>query len=223
MVTATSEITHYVFVDFENVPSIDLGAIDGKPVHVTLMIGKNQKKIDLALVHQIKRHAARVELIEVGAAGHNALDLTLGYYLGQSVLTSPQAQFHIVSKDTDFDPLIAHLLAKKIRAARHVSFAALPFLPQPKTAVPKKSVNHKQVATPKVDPTAGDTFAKLVARLTLHAASSPKKRSSLLAHIKTSYGNKLSDTQLNDIVEELAARGILSIDAAGKVSYSTGA
>jgi len=75
-----------VFVDFENVPEVDLGLVEGKPVHVTILIGKNQKKIDLPLVQQIRRLAAQVELVEVGASGRNALDLTLAYYLGQAVL-----------------------------------------------------------------------------------------------------------------------------------------
>ena len=45
----TPALTHFVFVDLENVPVIDLGLVEGKPVHVTLMIGKNQKKMDLPL------------------------------------------------------------------------------------------------------------------------------------------------------------------------------
>jgi hypothetical protein len=218
----TSEIVHYVFVDFENVPTIDLGVIEGKPVHVTLMIGRNQKKIDLALVHQIKRHASRVELIEVGAAGHNALDLTLAYYLGQAVLGAPQAEFHIVSKDTDFDPLIAHLLAQKIRASRHGMFATLPFLPQPKPVAPKKNpAAPKNIAQPKEPSVADDKFGKLLARLKNHAGPRPKKRSSLLAHIQTAYGNKLPDEELNSLVDELTQRGILTIDAKDRVGYRT--
>ena len=216
------ETTHYVFVDFENVPAIDLGLIDEKPVHVTLMIGKNQKKIDLALVHQIKRHAARVELIEVGAAGHNALDLTLAYYLGQAAYSAPQAQFHIVSKDTDFDPLIAHLRGQKIKAARHGSFATLPFLPQPKQPTIKKSAT-----TTKPQPElfasspAADKFDKLLARLKNNSAPRPKKRSSLLAHISTAYGNKLPETELNLHLDALAKSGVLAIDAKDRVSYPT--
>jgi hypothetical protein len=213
------ETIHYVFVDFENVPTIDLGAIEGKPVHVTLMIGKNQKKIDLTLVHQIKRHADRVELIEVGAAGHNALDLTLAYYLGQAVLNAPHAHFHIISKDTDFDPLIAHLLGQKIRASRHGAFATLPFLPQPKSSAPKKTAAVKNAAPVKSSSLAEDKFEKLLARLKNNSAPRPKKWASLLAHINTAYGNKLSDVELNLLVDELKNRGILSIDAKDRVSY----
>ena len=99
-------LTHYVFVDFENVPEVNLGLIEGKPVQVTLLIGKNQKKLDLALVQQIRRLASQVELIEVGASGHNALDLPLAYYLGQAVQRCPDAHFHIVSKDKDLRQIL---------------------------------------------------------------------------------------------------------------------
>lgn len=215
-----SEILHHVFVDFENVPSIDLTSIEGKPVHVTLMIGKNQKKIDLALVHQIKRHADRVELIEVGAAGHNALDLTLAYYLGQAALAAPHAQYHIISKDTDFDPLIAHLLGKKIQASRHHSFASLPFLPQAKPVNNRKASTQSKNAGPTPrGSNADDKLEKLMARLRNNTAPRPKKRDSLFAHIKTAYGNKLSEAELNLVVEKLKSGGILNIDAKDKIGY----
>ncbi|MBI2498594.1 MAG: hypothetical protein HYV75_11965 [Opitutae bacterium] len=69
--------THFVFVDFENVPSIDLALVAGKPVHVTLLIGKNQTKRETSLSVQLHAHAGQVAPIEVGASGRNALDMVL--------------------------------------------------------------------------------------------------------------------------------------------------
>src|SRR5580698_9329683 len=97
-------VLHFVFVDFENVPEVDLGLVAGKPAHVMLLLGKHQKKLDIGLVQQIRRLAEQIELVEVGASGHNALDLTLAYYLGRAVQRDPEAQFYVVSKDSDFDP-----------------------------------------------------------------------------------------------------------------------
>ena len=121
---------YFVFVDFENVPDVDLGLVTGKPAHVMLLLGKHQKKLDVALVQQIRRFADQVELVEVGASGHNALDLTLAYYLGRAAQRDPEAHFCIISKDNDFDPMISHLRSQQIEIARYASFAALPFLPQ---------------------------------------------------------------------------------------------
>jgi hypothetical protein len=67
----TPDITHFVFVDFENVQEVDLSPIAGQAVQVTLLLGKNQTKIDLELVKQIQQFGSQVKLIEVGGPGRN--------------------------------------------------------------------------------------------------------------------------------------------------------
>jgi hypothetical protein len=216
---------HFVFVDFENVPKVDLELIEGKPVHVTLLIGKNQGKIDFALVDQIHRLAAQVELKKVGASGHNALDLTLACYLGQAVQRCPVAHFYIVSKDKDFDPMIAHLSGRGIPVVRCDSFAALPFLPKStkphlvKAAVPARSGAPMKAAIPVKAGTPDVRLEKLITRLKNSSAPRPKRQSSLLAHINTAFGARLSEAEQAQKVAELIGRGVLIIDAKGRVSY----
>jgi hypothetical protein len=223
----TAAISYFVFVDFENVHEVDLGLVEGKPAHVTLLIGKNQKNIPVPLVQQIHRLAAQVELVEVGASGRNALDLTLAYYLGQAVLRAPDARFCIVSGDKDFDPMIAHLAGHGVKVVRCSSFAALPFLPKPKTNPPARAaVPVKSGAPVKAVPSvaagiSGDRLERLVARLQNSSAPRPKKKSSLLARINSDFGNKLTAAEQNEKAEELIRRGVLSIDAKGKIAYAT--
>jgi hypothetical protein len=222
----TAAIAHFVFVDFENVHEVDLGLVEGKPVQVTLLIGKNQKKIDLALVQQIRRRAAQVDLVEVGASGRNALDLTLAYYLGQAVLRDPSARFCIVSGDKDFEPMMAHLSGQGIKVVRCDSFAALPFLPKPrasnsvKTAVLIKPNAPVKAGGPVKADALEDRFERLVARLQNSSAPRPKKKSSLLARINSDFGNKLTAAEQNEKAEELIRRGVLAIDAKGKIAYA---
>jgi hypothetical protein len=217
----------FIFVDYENVPSVDLGLVGGKAVHVTLMIGKNQTKIDFVLVEQIRRLADQVELVKLDASGRNALDLTLAHYLGRAVERRPDAQFCIVSKDKDFDPMIAHLLGKGLRISRTDSFGALPFLPRPRKSSATKAVATspaKSVTTVKPEDNADVSdvrLEKLVARLTNGVGSRPKKKSGLLAHINTAFGNKLTVPQLTVKLDELLTRGILSIDEADRVTYAS--
>lgn len=202
--------SHLVFVDLENVPEIDLGLLAGKAAKVTLLIGKNQKKFDVALVRQIHRLATQVEWVEVGASGHNALDLTLAFYLGQAVQKQPDAGFCIVSKDKDFDPMIGHLQGQGINITRYDSFAALPFLsPSKKTAVSaKKPIEDRRV--------------KVIALLKNPARSNrPTSRKALLAHIKASLGKEASDAKAEDILRELCEARTLTIDPNDKVSYAT--
>ena len=123
-----ASLTHHVFVDFENVPNVDLTLIENRPARVTLLIGKRQQKLDLKLVQQILRFADQVKLVEVGASGRNALDLTLACYLGRAIQLESGTTFAIVSRDKDFDPMIAHLKGTGVMVSRHDSLAAVPFL-----------------------------------------------------------------------------------------------
>ena len=223
----TAAIAHFVFVDFENVQEVDLGLVEGKPAHVTLVIGKNQKKIDLSLVQQIRRLAAQVELVEVGASGRNALDLTLAYYLGQAVLRDPSARFCIVSGDKDFEPMIAHLTGQGVKVVRCDHFAGLPFLPRPSRTSPAKvGISIKPDAPVKAGilvkaGVSGDRLERLVARLQNDSAPRPKRKSSLLARINSDFGNKLPVAEQNEKADELIRRGVLSIDAKGRIAYAT--
>lgn len=203
---------HLVFVDFENVPDIDLSGIVDQPVQVMLLLGKNQKKLDVTLVEQLQRLGKRVELVRGGASGHNALDLVISFHLGQAVRQNPQARFHIVSKDTDFDPLIAHVRSKEVVVARHTSFESLPFLVQPKKTV---------VAAPMP---AVDRRAKVIARLTNPASTNrPSTEKALRAHIKTALGKESSNAAVQDVVGELTSKHGLQIESAtGKVTYPSG-
>ena len=204
----THASSYFVFVDYENVPKVDLGLVEGKPVHVTLLIGKNQKKLDLALVLQIQRAPAQVRLVEVGASGRNALDLTLAYYLGQAVQQTPGAEYCIVSRDKDFEPMIRHLCNENIRVARYDTFVALPFLTPPSPSA----------AAFKMPPP--DRRTKVIARLKNPAnRNRPSSRKALLAHIKTDLGKGASDSVAEDILRELSEGNALTIDLKGKVTY----
>jgi len=218
--------THFVFVDFENVPDIELGLIAGLPVHVSLLIGKNQTKLHLPLVQQIHKLADQVDLIEVGNSGRNALDLTLAYYLGHAVQQMPTLKFHIVSGDKDFDPLIAHIHAKGLSVTRHTTFAALPFLPRPKKAVAPThakttaATTAKKTPAPTAKPPAIDRSTKVIARLSNPSSKNrPASSKALLAHLKASLGKEATDAKVKETVDALQDKGVLSIDAAGKIQW----
>jgi hypothetical protein len=216
----SDSITHFVFVDFENVTEIDLGAVKGKPVHVTLLIGKKQTWLDLTLVRQIHQLHAQVDLVEVGASGHNALDLTLTYYLGRTVQRAPGAHYHIVSKDKDFEPMIGHARGEGIKVARYDSFAALPFLaPAKKPAAPPKHAVPAKAAPAARKPTV-DHRARVLARLKNHASRNrPADELALRHYLETGLGKSATETTVNDFVRELRETGIVAIDPKGKVSY----
>src|SRR5258706_6824594 len=126
---------NHVFVDFENVHEIDLAIIGAKAVSFTLLMGSRQTKLDASLVEKLLEHASSVQLVRLTSGGKNALDFVLAYHVGRAAAADPAGFFHIVSKDTGFDPLIEHLKSKHIRARRHDSFATLAFASSPKLLI----------------------------------------------------------------------------------------
>jgi hypothetical protein len=209
-------MTHFVFVDFENVPTVDLALIEGRAVHVALLLGKNQARLDLSLVHQIHRMSQQVELIEVGASGRNALDLTLASYLGRTIERKPDASFAIVSKDKDFDAMIAHWREKGVTVVRETSLAALPFLepPKPPTAGKGKPPVAKPTPAKPQPATKPDKFAKFVS----HVRNSPPSSRTKLEHMITAFFQPtLPVGGMKGLIRRLEQEKVVVIDADGKV------
>lgn len=204
--------TNHVFVDFENVPGIDLAPIDGHPVRVTLLIGKRQQKLPLGLVRHIHRLAGSVELVEVGASGRNALDLTLACYLGRAVEMEPKAAYMIVSRDRDFDPMIAHLKENGVIVSRHESIAELPFLKGSKRA-------GATIPRAKQTEPAPDRLTRLATQLRGKSTSRPRTRARMLGRISAEFGGKLSDDEKKKKLDELVGMGVFTVEPSGRIVY----
>ena len=55
-------------------------------------------------------------------------DFHIAYYIGRLAAETPDAFFHVISKDTGFDPLIKHLKTQKILCQRSKSIAEIPLV-----------------------------------------------------------------------------------------------
>ena len=106
--------TNFVLVDFENVQPDDLGLLKDGPFKVKLFLGPNQSKIPVALASSLQSLGENAEYVVLETAGKNALDFHIAYYLGALSTEEPTAFFHIISKDSGFDPLSKYLKARKI-------------------------------------------------------------------------------------------------------------
>jgi hypothetical protein len=223
---------HHIFVDFENVPTVDLSLIGDKPAEVILLIGEKQRRLELGLVRQIHEHAAKVTLVEVGASGRNALDLVLAWHLGKTAERHPDDTYFVVSKDKDFDPLLTHLRARGLHVQRVDSFTALPFLesaakprrapatrPSETTRTRTRRAPRAALAAAAVPEVADDRFAKLVDRLQHKTKARPVRWKRLLSHINGFYRNQLDESALNTIAATLERRNVIAVDPNGRVSY----
>jgi hypothetical protein len=214
---------NHVFVDFENVHEIDHTVIGSKAVTFTLLVGPHQTKLDVSLVEKLLEHAASVQWVRLTSAGKNALDFTLAYYVGRAVAGDPTGFFHIVSKDTGFDPLIKHLRSKHIRAHRHDSFATLSFdglAKLPPATSPTAAPKPKAQSKPKAEPAMVDVWeTKVLEHLRKHPTNRPKRKKTLVSHLLALSGKKATEGEVLGVVESLCRAGHLVIDEKGAVTY----
>jgi hypothetical protein len=193
--------TQHIFVDFENVHAIDLDLVDGQPAVVHLVLGERHKSVPLEIAKQLLKYPQQVRLVEAGKSGRNALDFVLAYRVGVESAADPKAYFHIVSKDTGFDALILHLRKHHILACRDDSFA-------------------KAFAAGEALPIANaDRLKAVTERLTKNKTNRPKRKKTLLSQINSYFGKKLTDTELEEIVQTLIASQIIEIGPKGEVVY----
>jgi hypothetical protein len=212
-VHATTELAprlNHVFVDFENVHQIDASVIGSKAVSFTLILGAKQTKLDAGLVEKLMEHAASVQLIRLKSSGKNALDFALAYYVGRAVSANPAAFIHIVSRDTGFDPLVEHLRSRHIHAHRHDSFSTLTFSGSPKAAT----------VAPKAG-TAGEEgpLTRVLERLRKNLTNRPKKKKTLVSHLKSMLGKDATEAEAAKLLEMLRHAGHLSIGDKDAVTY----
>lgn len=192
--------TNYVLIDYENVQPTDLAKLRGGPFKVRVFLGANQPKIPVALAAAIQALGANAEYVILEAAGSNALDFHIAYYIGLLSAQDSSAFFHVISKDTGFDPLVKHLKAKGVLAQRSVSVSAIPFFK----------------AARQVDGDAQVDTA--VAHLIKLKSAKPRAEKTLRSTLHTLFKKELSEDQLSSLFAALCKRGVVKVDGT-KVSY----
>lgn len=213
---------NHVFVDYENVQTLDLRVIGTKGVTFTLLLGPQKKKLDVELVEQLVTHAASVEFVRLTSSGRNALDFTLAYYMGRAVAADPGGSFHIVSKDTGYDPLIDHLQSRHIRVRRHMDFSQLTFSATGKAqlAAAEPGAVSPALTSPFKTVAGSGPLARVRAHLCAHATNRPKRRKTLISHLSALLGKQPPATGIESLVDALVAAHDLQIDAKGAVTYT---
>jgi hypothetical protein len=193
--------THYVLVDFENVQPKNMSLLNGGPFKIKVFHGARQAKISLEMARALQVFGSDAEYIQIDGSGSNALDFHIAYYIGRLAAENPDAHFHVISKDTGFDPLIKHLKAKKIFCQRLTSIAGIS---------PVKIPNSK-VAPEKID--------AVIDNLVKRKASKPRTLKTLRPTIKALFVDQLTDKELEGLLEQLSKRGVIKVTGDGKVSY----
>lgn len=211
--------TNYVFVDYENVQVATLALLKAEHFKVRIFLGANNTKLPVSLFLSMQELGQRVELVTLEASGKNALDFHIAYYLGALATTDPTAYFHIISKDSGFDPLIQHLKSKKISCARSASIQDMPYFHQPITTAPPPTATADIKSKP--SDSAGSHTELVEKSITLvinGKASKPKTRKTLSSTLHSKLGKELPTQTIESVLASLIKLGHVKVNGT-KVSY----
>jgi PIN domain len=190
----------YVLVDFENIQPQNLGLLNGGPYKIKVFVGAKQSKIPLEMARAVQAFGADAEYIQIDGTGADALDFHIAYYIGRLAAENPGADFHVISKDSGFDPLIKHLKAQNIQCHRSTSIADIPLAKTTKSA-----------------PTV-DKVAAVIDNLIRRKTAKPRTLKTLRSTLKALFGNQIMDEELDGLIEQLTQRGAIKV-ADGRVHY----
>jgi hypothetical protein len=216
--------TNYVLVDFENVQPDSLGALADGSFKVKVFVGAAQAKgrISFELSHSMQLLGSNAEYVRIARSGPNAVDMHIAYYIGRLLEKEPNAIIHIISKDSDFDPLIEYLRAKGSACKRVKSIGEIPKPVAPRVSAPAPPP--KIVKTTPHVPSPRRPHAEKLAPIIkhLHSLSGKPATSKKLAQTIASYfkqhGGELGEKTVALIIDELVRLKYVSQNS-GKVSY----
>jgi hypothetical protein len=193
--------TNYVLIDYENVQPKDLALLKEGPFKVKVFLGPNQAKIPVVLATAIHALGENAEYVVLESSGSNALDFHIAYFIGALSSQDPTGFFHIISKDTGFDPLIKYLKSKGIYSQRSVSIGNIPFF---KPTLPATDTARIEAA---------------VADLVKRKASKPRTQKTLLSTLHALFRKELTEDELSSLFSALLKKGVVIVDGT-KVSYN---
>jgi hypothetical protein len=192
--------TNYILIDFENVQPKNLELLKTHAFKIYVFVGANQTKVPIDLATAMQHFGEDAKYIKISGNGKNSLDFHIAYYIGQLSLEDPKGYFHIISKDTGFDPLIKHLRAKRIRVHREKDLAEIPLLQISNTTDDNKKVD------------------AIVHNLAGRGQSRPRKIKTLTNTINSLFTKKLDEKELEILITKLKEQQYITVDQ-GKVTY----
>jgi hypothetical protein len=190
-----------VLIDLESVQPASLGLLAPEYFRVKVFVGATQSKLSFDLATAMQQLGERAEYIKISGVGKNALDFHIAYYIGRIAAAQPESFFHIISKDTGFDPLIQHLKEENIFCGRWESLEEIP------------AVKAAQVKSPE------ERAILFMSRLLQPKATKPRTEKTLRSAIAAHFQQQLTEEEIAAIVAALQRPGQLSIND-GKVVYA---
>ena len=193
-----NQFNEYLYIDYENVQDVSLDILK-ENVKVMIIVGKSQSKVPIDLIMKTQPLGSGVEWVQVSGNGRNALDFFIAYFLGRDALADSSKTFIIYSKDAGYDPLIAYLKHKGLKARRIVSFQELG---------QNKQIKMDEVGIKKVK----DCLRKVAAN------SRPKKKASFTGFV-TATLNGMPKSEIESMIENMFIKKIV-YEENGLIKYN---
>lgn len=192
--------TNYVLIDYENVQPKNLQVLAEHSFQVFVFVGANQVKVPFDLAVAMQRLGDNARYIKISGNGQNSLDFHIAYYIGELSQQDKKAYFHIISKDTGFDPLIKHLKSRRINVQREKDLGEIPLL---------------RISSA----TSGDEkICAIVKNLSGRGHSKPRKVKTLANTINSLFTENLSEGELSALIKTLQSKKYIMVNE-GNVSY----
>lgn len=193
--------TQVILVDWENVQPELLPALNLDGTRVLVFIGPHHHKLPFPLVQAVQKLGDRAQYLQVSKQGNDALDMHIAFYIGKLAAELPDAYFHVIAKDRDYDPLVTHLKALKIGAAKWPDLASIPVLKRAAASSLKEQIEA--------------TKDWLMER----KANRPKTLKTLTNSLKTSaFAGRLTDEEIGSLIEALNVKGKIAVQGQ-KIEY----
>ena len=211
---------NYVLVDYENVQVKSLALLKDEYFRVRVFLGPNNTKLPVELVLAMQELGKRAEYIILETSGRNALDFHIAYYLGVLASAEPLGFFHIISKDTGFDPLIQYLKSKKILAVRSASIEEMPCFKAPLSAIPQPVIATEQKSSSiQSKPTQEELIKMAVDDLIKRKASKPRTPKTLWSTIHARFGKDIPSSDIDAVYEALVKQGYVKVEGT-RITYA---
>ena len=207
--------TNYVLIDYENVHVKNLSLLKDEHFRVYLFLGPKNTKLNRDLVLAMHAFGERATYVELETPGANALDFHIAYTLGGLTQTDPEGFYHVISKDTGFDPLIDHLKSKKIYAARSVAIDDMPCF---RSASGQATLSATTGESPITEiPSA--LYQAAIDDLRKRKTARPRTEKTLFSTLRAKFPKKVSDAQIDFIIQALTDQGLVKVEGT-KVTYA---
>jgi hypothetical protein len=212
--------TNYILIDYENVQAKSLALLKGEQFQVRIFLGPGNTKLPVELVLAMHELGERADYVILETPGANALDFHIAYYLGVLAANDSTGCFHIISKDTGFDPLIKHMKARKISVTRSISIEQIPCLIPPpingKSAKDNVAAIDKNNSSTKIS--IDESIKIIVKNLIKQKTSKPGTPKTLLSTIHAKCGKDTLAADIEAVYKGLISRGYIKVDGA-KITY----